>query len=55
MRLAGLLMIRTNSNRARIGNVYWILSEVYGLAYPTFQIGIHMRDPRDTDASRVLL
>jgi type I restriction enzyme, S subunit len=44
-----LLMIRTNGNRARIGNVYRIPSEAYGLAYSAFQIGIHMRDARNAD------
>jgi type I restriction enzyme S subunit len=44
-----LLMIRTNGNRSRIGNVYRIPPEAFGLAYSAFQIGIHLRDTTDAD------
>jgi type I restriction enzyme, S subunit len=44
-----LLMIRTNGNRTRIGNVYRVPSEAHELAYSAFQIGIHLRDAPDAD------
>jgi type I restriction enzyme S subunit len=44
-----LLMIRTNGNRGRIGNIYRVPPEAFGFAYSAFQIGIHMRNARDAD------
>lgn len=44
-----LLMIRTNGNRSRIGNVYRIPPDAYGCAFSAFQIGIHMREAQNAD------
>ena len=44
-----LLMIRTNGNRTRIGNVYRVPREAYGCAFSAFQISINIQDPRDAD------
>jgi restriction endonuclease S subunit len=38
---SSLLMIRTNGNRVRIGNVYRIPPKARGCAFSAFQIGIH--------------
>jgi len=40
-----LLMIRTNGNRARIGNVYRVPLAAQGFAFSAFQIGLHFDDP----------
>jgi len=47
---SSLLMIRTNGNRARIGNVYRVPPEAVGNAYSAFQIGLfpHHADDRDS-------
>jgi type I restriction enzyme S subunit len=39
-----LLMIRTNGNRSRIGNVYLVPPEAVGYAFSAFQIGLHLDD-----------
>lgn len=39
---SSLLMIRTNGNRQRIGNVYRVPSAAYGAAFSAFQIGLHL-------------
>jgi Type I restriction modification DNA specificity domain len=44
-----LLMIRTNGNRARIGNVYRVPESAYWCAYSAFQIGIDVHERRDVD------
>jgi hypothetical protein len=44
-----LLMIRTNGNRSRIGNVYRVPPAADGLAYSAFQIGVHVRSVGDAD------
>jgi hypothetical protein len=44
-----ILMIRTNGNRARIGNVYRVPPEAYGCAFSAFQIGVDVVDERDVD------
>jgi restriction endonuclease S subunit len=46
---SSLLMIRTNGNRARIGNVYRVAGDAVGKAYSAFQIGIFLADPGDRD------
>jgi hypothetical protein len=46
---SSLLMIRTNGNRARIGNVYRVPADVVGSAFSAFQIGIDVHDPDDRD------
>jgi type I restriction enzyme S subunit len=45
---SSLVMIRTNGNRARIGNVYRLIPEAVGSAFSAFQIGLHPEDPADT-------
>ncbi len=40
-----LLMIRTNGNRGRIGNVYRVTPDAVGAAYSAFQIGVFPHDP----------
>lgn len=42
-----VLMIRTNGNRARIGNVYRVPVDAVGFAFSAFQIGLHFKSPRD--------
>ncbi|OBC02695.1 hypothetical protein A5785_02465 [Gordonia sp. 852002-50395_SCH5434458] len=44
-----LVMIRTNGNRARIGNVYRSTPEVEGFAVSAFQIAIEPIDKRDSE------
>jgi len=46
---SSLLMIRTNGNRARIGNVYRVDGAAVGKAYSAFQIGIFPEEPSDRD------
>ena len=46
---SSLLMIRTNGNRNRIGNVYRVPTEAVGCAFSAFQIGLHFTD---ADAAR---
>lgn len=43
-----LVLIRTNGNRERIGNVYRATSDVLGHAVSAFQIALEPADPRDT-------
>lgn len=43
-----LVMIRTNGNRARIGNIYRTTPEVEGFAVSAFQIAIQPIDPGDS-------
>ncbi len=43
-----LLLIRTNGNRERIGNVYRVPASGVGHAYSAFQIGAAVRESRDT-------
>lgn len=40
-------MIRTNGNRARIGNVYRVPTEATGCAFSAFQIGLQFDSPTD--------
>jgi type I restriction enzyme S subunit len=49
LREGALLMIRTNGNRARIGNVYRVPSSAYGCAYSAFQIGIFPEEVADSE------
>ena len=42
---SSLLMIRTNGNRTRIGNVYRIPPKARGCAFSAFQIGLHFGSP----------
>ncbi|MCU1494273.1 MAG: type restriction-modification enzyme subunit [Acidimicrobiaceae bacterium] len=44
---SSLLMIRTNGNRDRIGNVYEVGDEVVGSAFSAFQIGVDFADKSD--------
>jgi len=44
---SSLLMIRTNGNRNRIGNVYRVGPQAVGCAFSAFQIGLHPHDPSD--------
>lgn len=46
---SSLLMIRTNGNRGRIGNVYRVEGDAVGKAYSAFQIGIFPTEPGDRD------
>jgi type I restriction enzyme, S subunit len=46
---SSLVMIRTNGNRDRIGNIYRANSVVVGCAVSAFQIVINPRDPADTE------
>ena len=45
---SSLLMIRTNGNRKRIGNVYRIPPEARDCAFSAFQIGLHFGSPEET-------
>lgn len=45
---SSLVMIRTNGNRARIGNTYRVSTEVHGFAVSAFQIAIEPVDPEDS-------
>lgn len=49
LRAGSLLMIRTNGNRTRIGNVYRVPEEAYGCAFSAFQIGIQLHDVEHAD------
>ncbi len=49
LRAGSLLMIRTNGNRTRIGNVYRVPDEAYGCAFSAFQIGIQLHDVQHAD------
>lgn len=42
-----LLMIRTNGNRNRIGNVYRVVPQAVGCAFSAFLIGMHPHEPAD--------
>ena len=46
---SSLLMIRTNGNRDRIGNVYLVPDEAVGCAFSAFQIGLHFDSPADAE------
>jgi type I restriction enzyme S subunit len=46
-----LLMIRTNGNRSRIGNVYRVPAEAHGAAFSAFQIGITLSDAANANFS----
>jgi type I restriction enzyme, S subunit len=46
---SSLLMIRTNGNRTRIGNVYRVPPEAYGCAFSAFQIGIDLHNAEHAD------
>jgi len=46
---SSLVMIRTNGNRARIGNVYRANKELVGHAVSAFQIAIRPHDPADSE------
>ncbi|MGQ0825120.1 MAG: hypothetical protein ACT4OX_08880 [Actinomycetota bacterium] len=43
-----LILIRTNGNRGRIGNVYKVTPDAVGAAYSAFQIGLFPHDPDDS-------
>jgi hypothetical protein len=44
-----VVMIRTNGNRDRIGNVYRVPPDAYGCAFSAFQIGVEVADANDVD------
>ncbi|MGI8793894.1 MAG: hypothetical protein ACR2H3_12095 [Acidimicrobiales bacterium] len=44
-----VLMIRTNGNRSRIGNVYRVPAGAVGCAFSAFQIGLHFESPTDAE------
>ena len=44
---SSLVMIRTNGNRSRIGNVYRVVQDALGCAFSAFQIGLHFDTPAD--------
>ncbi|MEX2434456.1 MAG: hypothetical protein WEA49_14100 [Acidimicrobiia bacterium] len=46
---SSIVMIRTNGNRARIGNVYRVPPEAEGHAVSAFQIAMKPHDPSSTD------
>lgn len=46
---SSIVMIRTNGNRSRIGNVYRAAAAVEGFAVSAFQIAIRPHDPADAD------
>lgn len=46
---ASLVMIRTNGNRSRIGNVYRVTPDAVGCAVSAFQIAIEPFDSRDSE------
>lgn len=48
LRHESLIMIRTNGNRSRIGNVYRATPAVEGFAVSAFQIAIQPHEPRDS-------
>jgi hypothetical protein len=43
-----LILIRTNGNRERIGNVYKVTPDAVGAAYSAFQIGLFPHEPGDS-------
>ncbi|MCA1697235.1 MAG: restriction endonuclease subunit S, partial [Actinobacteria bacterium] len=49
LRPSSLVMIRTNGNRMRIGNVYRVPPEAVGCAFSAFQIGMQPHEPSDVD------
>jgi restriction endonuclease S subunit len=49
LKAASLVMIRTNGNRDRIGNVYRVVPDAVGSAVSAFQIALDPAEPEESD------